>query len=190
MIKTNVRIQAQEDVMLIPRPLHFKRNSFSGTLGLCFSVLALLAIGCSSVPKGSSSNQRTQSEVKLDGKGFAKPNQNSTIEIDYLLGHGHYRLSFLADDRIIRGQTYIDKVVLERAVIDPNLYADYLQKILSFARKNPNQSSASSPTCRNPFKVLVQIAEKNYTRQGCRSEDDGTLSKLVKQGEFLLYSKI
>jgi hypothetical protein len=47
---------------------------------------------------------------------------------------------------------------------------------------------AASDACRTPYTITVRVGTETQTLQGCRGEDDGGLSRLVRDGEFLLYS--
>jgi hypothetical protein len=117
----------------------------------------------------------------------------SSVEIEYSLGHYQHR--FTADGGLGKAQvtTYLERDVVEHASVDPAKFDSFVIKAIAFSQK-PKRAPTEQAECRSPYKVEIKTgpksAEKTYTSQGCRSSDDeGALSRLVRDGEFLLFSK-
>jgi hypothetical protein len=117
----------------------------------------------------------------------------SSVEIEYSLGHYQHR--FTADGHPGKAQvtTYLERDVVQHASVDPAKYDSFLSKAIAFTEK-PKRAPTEEAECRSPFQVVIKTGEKStektYTSQGCRSSDDeGALSRLVRDGEFLLFSK-
>jgi hypothetical protein len=111
------------------------------------------------------------------------------VDIQYILGRDHYRLLIRAQGNQIVANTYLDKEILEEGAIDSTRYPAFLEKADSFVSQYQGPSLPPQELCRNPFLVTVRIGSDTKTARGCRSKDGGALSKLVRDGEFLLYSK-
>jgi hypothetical protein len=112
----------------------------------------------------------------------------SSIDIQYFLGHDHYRFFAKVQGSAVIGNTSLNKQILEQGKIDENRYPEYLKKVSNFIRE-VQQTSQSLQTCRAPFTVIVKVGKETETARGCRATDGGALSRLVRDGEFLLYSK-
>jgi hypothetical protein len=117
----------------------------------------------------------------------------SSVEIEYSLGHYQHRFTAEANPGKAQVTTYLDRDVVEHAFVDPAKYDSFVAKAIAFSQK-PKRAPTEEAECRSPFKVVIKTGEKNtektYTSQGCRSSDnDGALSRLVRDGEFLLFSK-
>ena len=146
-----------------------------------FSTVALLGVisfGCATAPKPTPA---------------PKEPEITSVEIEYVLGRSHYRLLFHSLKDSVEAKTIVDKQTIDQSEIDYQPYSEYLQKALVFVRQTqtPTTGETSEPSsCRTPFKVTIRMSEEIYSTRGCRTRDNGDLSKLVKQGEFLIYSKI
>jgi hypothetical protein len=83
-----------------------------------------------------------------------------------------------------------DHELREEAKLDPKRYEDFHAKALAFV-KAPRRTVAQSGAtgCRNTFTVLVKEGDQSWSETGCRSTDDGAFGRLVRDGQFLLYSK-
>jgi hypothetical protein len=113
---------------------------------------------------------------------------DSSVDIQYLLGRGLHRFMIQSAGNSVTANTSIDKQTVIQALIDARKYPDFLEKATIFVSQY--QKNPSEPTlCRSPFVVIVRLGKEIQTARGCRSQDGGALSKLVRDGEFLLYSK-
>lgn len=163
-----------------------KKRTLINLLGMALGLYSTCFLsGCSTVGHPPAETQKTLSLEVLRQQA-----KQSSIEIEYSLGHSHYRLSLLSQGEQVEAKNMRDKDLLGKASIESEPYFDYLQKTLQFVQQPQNLTVAAPQACRNPYRVTVKIVEKTFASEGCRSWDDGTLSKLVKEGEFLLYSKI
>jgi hypothetical protein len=147
---------------------------------LALTAFALMITGCGTTRVASPSPDLSVNDV-------------SSVEIEYALGHYQHR--FTADGHAGNAQvtTYLERNIVEQALVDPAKYASFVAKDIAFSEK-PKRAPTEEAECRSPFKVVIKTGEKNtektYTSQGCRSSDnDGALSRLVRDGEFLLFSK-
>mgnify|MGYP000617921561 CR=1 FL=1 len=120
------------------------------------------------------------------GSGLNSP---SSVQIDYILGHDHHRFEAQRKDNLVRAITSMDQQTLTEGKIDPQQYSQFFIKALEFVHSVPVKATPTLP-CRSPYKMTVTLDGKAHTAQGCRSSDNGSFSKLVKEGELLLlYSK-
>jgi hypothetical protein len=139
--------------------------------------------------------------LNVVGCGTGKVNSNSelsintvsSVEIEYSLGHYQHRFTANGAPDKAQVTTYLERDVVEHASVDPAKYGSFVAKAIAFSQK-PKRAPTEEAECRSPFKVVIKTgeksAEKTYTSQGCRSSDDeGALSRLVRDGEFLLFSK-
>jgi hypothetical protein len=144
----------------------------------------------------------TSGDKLLTGEHTGKSSQeiarealkDSTVDISYVLGHSRRRLVAWARNDSFGGQTLMDHQILRETEIDRRLYSEFFSKAEQFVsapRRKPAEQNPSDEkdSCRTPFTVKVRIGAETQTLQGCRGEDDGALSHLVRDGEFLLYSK-
>ncbi len=130
--------------------------------------------------------------IKLFIYAFCLPLQagqiNSSIEIQYALGRDHYRFVATSQNSSIVANTFLNRQVLDTGPIDSNRYPLFLKRVSDFIsqiKKDP----IPRPPCRSPFRITVKIGSEIHIASGCRSTNGGELSKLVRDGEFLLYSK-
>jgi hypothetical protein len=114
--------------------------------------------------------------------------QLTHVEIDYFLGHNQYKLTGDGAPMNAEVTTYLEKNIVQQGVVDPRKYVGFLSQAIAFAEK-PRRDPSQETDCRSPFSVVVKIDAKSYTSKGCRSSDEGGLSRLIRDGEFLLYSK-
>lgn len=114
--------------------------------------------------------------------------QATQVEISYSLGHNQHRFTAQGSLQKAEVTTYFEQDIVEQANVDSSKYLSFVSKAVAFAQK-PHRTPAQTEECRSPFKVTVKIDEKTYTSDGCRFNDEGSLSRLVRDGEFLLYSK-
>jgi hypothetical protein len=120
-------------------------------------------------------------------------NTVSSVEIEYSLGHYQHRFTANGVPGKAQVTTYLERDVVEHASVDPLKYESFVAKAIAFSQK-PKRAPTEEAECRSPFNVVIKTGEKStektYTSQGCRSSDDeGALSRLVRDGEFLLFSK-
>jgi hypothetical protein len=120
-------------------------------------------------------------------------NTVSSVEIEYSLGHYQHRFTATGAPGKAQVTTYLERDVVEHASVDPTKYETFVAKAIAFSQK-PKRTPTQEGECRSPYNVVIKTGEKStektYTSQGCRSSDDqGALSRLVRDGEFLLFSK-
>ena len=113
---------------------------------------------------------------------------DSRVEISYVLGHDRRQLIAHTDKRNVLIREVLDREVLDEGKVDQTKYSAFLKKAYEFAL-SPRRSLSGDSTCRTPFTVTVDIDKENRTVSGCRDADETALSRLIKDGEFLLYSK-
>ncbi|MGK5082740.1 hypothetical protein WDW37_05485 [Bdellovibrionota bacterium FG-1] len=145
---------------------------------------------CSSVPKQGTHEQQ---RVALQQPALS----DSSVEIHYVLGHSHRRFVAKAKNESCMAQTYLDRQILKETSIDGKRYEDFFTKATQFIQsphRNPAEHTASledprPEMCRSPFTVTLRTGANTETVKGCRGMDDGFLSHLIREGEFLLFSK-
>ena len=113
---------------------------------------------------------------------------DSAIDITYVLGHSHRRFKAECRQDGVIAQIYLDRTIVKENGVDSAKYDEFVQRLLVFI-DNPNRVPAEASSCRTPFIVTLRVGDQTKVASGCRSNDDGTLSRLIKDGEFLLYSK-
>jgi hypothetical protein len=146
-------------------------------------LLASLAQGCAA--KAPRPEEGTAGSA-LSGEAYS----DSSVDISYLLGHSHRRLTAWGKKDAFEGQAYMDHQILREGSIARNHYVEFLAKVEQFVNsphRRPAEEQAD-PGCRSPFIVTLRIGTVTRVIQGCRGTDDGALSHLVRDGEFLLYS--
>jgi hypothetical protein len=152
-------------------------------------VCNFLTPGCthmSSAPTASTETQSTQDTTAIG---------DTIIDIEYTLGRDHYE--FHAHSTHSKGDavtvaSLLNRRVLGQGSIDPARFPEFLKKAQEFLHHNPAEPSplpTNPPPCHSPYSVTIRIHDQTQSIQGCRNSDSGALSKLVRDGEFLLYSK-
>jgi hypothetical protein len=146
----------------------------------------LLASGCattrSSQPQSSSPTEAAITDA-----------HETSFDIAYSLGrHGEHRLTGSASATGASGAphiaTYSESEVVDEGPVNAQRYRNFLEKIVHFTQ-NPARVPAQDRDCRAPYVITLKIDGKTYTSKGCRVDDAGDLAKLIREGEFLLYSK-
>jgi hypothetical protein len=139
---------------------------------------------------------RPQSDTGAPPVGASPDTSDSSVDITYVLGHAHRRFAAHAKDTTYMAQSFFDHQILKENVIDPKHYADFLNKASQFIstphRVPADQTAvalAEEEACRAPFTVTVRVGSETKSTRGCRVTDDGALSHLVRDGEFLLFSR-
>ena len=152
--------------------------------------------GCSThPPKPDASSGASHSAVQEPDAKLS----DSAVDIAYVLGHSHRRFRAWAKNKNCNGQTFYDRQVTRESAIDESHYAEFLDQVAQFinashrkpAGKSPEKSPEQNPeeVCRTPFKISMRIGSETKELQGCRDNDERTLGHLVRNGEFLLFSK-
>jgi hypothetical protein len=111
----------------------------------------------------------------------------SSIQIEYELGHDHYSFEVVSKDSI-QVKSYLDKHLLKVGNISREKYLPFLTKSIRLL-KAYESSTRKEPNCRGPFKITIKLGESSKTSMGCRNEGEGTFGRLIRDGEFLLYSE-
>ncbi len=154
-----------------------------------FAMLCLAGTGCGTGAVRSAGSDRP---LPIQASGTSSAGDQKIVDIVYILGHDLHR--FIATSRIdgASAQALEDHQVLEDNKVDPKRYAEFYEKALAFVkapRRTVASASQKAENCRNTFTVVVKDGEQSWTESGCRSTDDGAFSRLVRDGQFLLYSK-
>ncbi len=115
----------------------------------------------------------------------------SSIEISYLLGHRQHRLIVANKGDNASAQTFSERAILEHNVVDRARYEEFYRKAVSFVQTGHTgqRTVASSPICRSPYSIIIKNGPDTWTENGCRSNEEGGIGRLVRDGEFLLYSQ-
>ncbi len=148
-------------------------------------LIALLAL----TPTACETARHRPNNVTVDEQAAST---DSGIDISYVLGHNHRRFVTTATNQTIIAQTLLDRQILKESPIDKDRYVQFLKKAWAFVNQPSRLPAAhknSDLPCRAPYIVTIRIQKDVHTASGCRSTDPGNLSKLIKDGEFLLYSK-
>ncbi|OFZ53525.1 MAG: hypothetical protein A2428_12750 [Bdellovibrionales bacterium RIFOXYC1_FULL_54_43] len=137
----------------------------------------LISAGCGAVPK-----QAGTEPVVVAG-------HETSVDIAYVLGHNRHRFWAQSDASRVEARTYLDRQIVEEAGIDRARYLDFLEKAKTFVQSPRRSPASNTVVCRTPFTVTVRVGKDAYVATGCRGVDKGALGRLVREGEFLLYSK-
>jgi hypothetical protein len=114
---------------------------------------------------------------------------NSSIDLTYELGHIRRRLLAEAQPDRVVGQSFYEHQVLKESKIDSGRYQSFLRRSLEFIQTQQRVPAAQMEQCKNPFVLRVRVGAETRVHQGCRTTDDSSCGLLVREGEFLLYSK-
>jgi hypothetical protein len=119
--------------------------------------------------------------------------QASSFEILYRLGgHSDHRLQGYWEKSTPPEEphvtTLLEREVVANAAVHAESYNRFVSKLLSFVQ-HAQRAPAQEHDCRSPYSIVLKIDLKTYTSKGCRFADDGAFAKIVREGEFLLYSK-
>jgi hypothetical protein len=158
---------------------------------LAFQTLSIVVLlsGCSTLsPHIDSPGANRSSSSLLSSEDVQRLAQNSSVEIQYVLGRSHYRFFIEAHGDLVTANSELDREVLEKGEVNSKHYPAFLIKANNFIVERQQATSDTAP-CRNPFIVTVKIGTELKSARGCRSHEGGAISKLVRDGEFLLYSK-
>jgi hypothetical protein len=151
------------------------------TLNIGFLFIILSSAGCSSTPRSSEQGANQDPEI-------ASSLVFSSVDIVYTLGRNQHRLVLMSEAEKATGKTFLDKQIVEEASLDRARYTSFLRKAQVFVTE-PKRNTAQQQPCRAPYLVTLRINKEIFTKSGCRSNDEGSLSRLVKDGEFLIYSQ-
>lgn len=112
----------------------------------------------------------------------------STFEINYSLGgHGGHRLAGEVDGHGNAHLTqYLEDQIVDKGQVSQEGYERFFTQLTSFTKKSQRTISQE---CRSPFYIILKTPDKTYTSKGCRTAEDLSFAKLVRDAEFLLYSK-
>lgn len=118
----------------------------------------------------------------------------SKIEIEYTRERDCFRMQVLHEKEYPWGEISVNHRTIEKGQVDLEGYDAYLKKVSRFIStfNKSDSSTASLNHCRIPFLVRIQYRDQAESARGCRISNDthdANLSKLIRDGEFLLYSK-
>lgn len=113
---------------------------------------------------------------------------NSRIEIDYVLGHNRYKYVAIGGAQAAKISSYHNDKELESKKISVQKYQVFADQLESAIRSSP--AGVIDESCRTPYYIRITIGEDVHKTSGCRSADaEGKIGRLLKEGEFLLYSE-
>ncbi len=113
---------------------------------------------------------------------------SSQVDIEYSLGRDQYRLTFETHGDTVLAKSYRDKKIVENGPINSQKFPDFLKKV-SETMGTLKGEKTQGLSCQSPFTVTLKLAGQVQIVKGCRSNDQGHFSKLIRDGEFLMYSK-
>lgn len=170
----------------VEKGLEFMKNSFKYLL----TGILIWITSCSSSNKQQSPSspdgvyeQRAPEQSQI----IEDKDPTSSVTLNYELGRDHYLFQVVSRKNIIYVKSYLDKQLLKEGKVSPEKYSAYFNKVKLFL-SIPQTLSAKNQFCRGPFTVTLKSPDSTKISKGCRSNDDGALSRLVREGEFLLYS--
>jgi hypothetical protein len=148
------------------------------------SLLCAITAGCSTTKPVAPSKAPDSAASSLHASNF---------DIAYNLGgHGEHRLTGSSSSPASGGEphvaTFDEREVVDEDKVNAEGYGKFVAHLLSFAQKTQRAPSQEAE-CRSPYSISIKIDGKTYTSKGCRDDDGGDFAKLVREGEFLLYSK-
>jgi hypothetical protein len=154
------------------------------TLKVLTTITLACTTGCASAPPKTAAEQEPQ-PIHLSQSEIG----DSRVDIAYELGRAQHRLTAEAGENKVTGRYLHDHSVLSEGEVDGTKYADFLQKALAFVQIPTRVPSSGEAPCHAPFTVTVRVLKDIKVSTGCRGADEGLFSHLVKDGEFLIYSK-
>lgn len=117
---------------------------------------------------------------------------DSAIEIVYRLGHTHRRLWLESKADQAQGRNFLDRNLLQESRIEPARYKEFLSKaseLIARMSERARHPAQADPECRNPVTLTVRIGVETRKWETCRTRDEGALSRLIRDGEFLLVAR-
>lgn len=151
----------------------------------CFlvSVCLILSVGCAT-PASRSKNEDSFRFV-LGSEHL----EGGKISCRYFLGHDSHALEVEWGTGGGMVKTFLDKEMVAQAVVQKANYLELIGKIKDYFRSQEGKEQHSLDMCKRPFEVAVSQGEKRQALQGCREWDEGKFSNLIRDVEFLMYSK-
>lgn len=158
---------------------------------ISFLLLPLLFGACASRQVAPSpAPGATQLPTQTTSAEKPGPSQ-SRVEISYVLGHVRRKFIVNAGKDQVWAVTYLEDQILEQGRLDPQQYGKFLSdahEIASQLQSTPRAPATEGGACRSPFKLTVESDGKVQSAQGCREPGHTGISRLVRKGEFLLFS--
>ena len=136
--------------------------------------LLLITSACSSAPKTETPPPAGPS---ID---------ESSVEIHFVRGHNNHRLFVSMRGDAAVAQSFFEHQMLSESMIDHDRYMGFLAQACDFL-KVPHGAATEASPCRTPFTVTVRMGTETRAASGCVGSDEGALSHLVRDGEFLLH---
>ncbi len=163
-------------------------------------ILVISAAACATILGKNSEESKETAGKNFPAQGNSKisveqikPDAESSVDISYVLARSQYRLIAQGRGSSFSGKSFLDREILKEKDLPKESYLDFLKKAVTFAQNHQGtavgQIDESVPPCRTPFTVTIRVGSAVQTTNGCRSTDAGNLSRLVRDGEQLLYSK-
>lgn len=157
-------------------------------------ILSLFGLNCSTLKKSSINEQDTLRQKSVSEKLLENPSITK-IDIYYTLDKQDFRLTLSSDANSAVGKSFLEKKLLKSKSLNKSRYFTFLKKAADLTETYTGNINSSEPypvkspiPCRTPFTIKIQLESSQYIGRGCRSTDGGSFSRLVNEGEFLLYS--
>jgi len=154
------------------------------------SVAMLCVTTACSTAKKNAGESPSASDPSRDSAASIESAQSISFEISYSLGNrGLHQLTGTWDAAAApHVASYLERSVIDEATIRKEKYLHFAEKVFNFA-KTAQRIPSDDHECRSPFSITLKIDAKTYTSKGCRVQGEGSFGALVREGEFLLYSK-
>jgi hypothetical protein len=156
--------------------------------------ILILSDACSSLNKQHSAPPLSEEQVtspktsKVPEDIKSSDNSlSSSITLDYELGRDHYLFQVTSTPTSISVKSYLDKHLLKEGQVSSKKYLEYFNKVVLFI-SSPRGGSTKDLPCRGPFTVTLESNGSSKSSKGCRSNGEAGISRLIREGEFLLYS--
>lgn len=153
-------------------------------------ILIMFAVVCGlALTPGCSTTQKPKTTAQTLAKPMGVNTHTERVSISYVLGRSKRKFRIEAKEKQFIVQTILDRQILMEGVIDQERFDSFMRKLTEFVMGFKSPEPLSLESCRTPFTVEIVI-ENNLTKiEGCRSPEDTTLSRILREGEFLIYSK-
>src|SRR4051812_18133641 len=117
---------------------------------ILFSAVLVALSGCAQEqlkPEDPESRQKEWERAALE----------SSVDIQYVLGHNQHRLMAHSDPASVSAKTLLNRDMLEKGSVDRARYLAFLKKAADFAKNRLQTKTPSdlAPACRTPFTITV-----------------------------------
>jgi hypothetical protein len=152
-----------------------------------FALLLCLIASCTSLSKREGEPSENTATDLSSAQALESKESSSSVKIDYELGKNHYLFQVVSHKHTTIVKSYLDNQLLKEGPIIQEKYLLFLNKANRFIDIPQSRPNKKFP-CRGPFTVTVKSGGPTKTAKGCRSQSEGSVGRLIREGEFLLYS--